>query len=212
MLYFGCDKGQGAEKSLLLFGSLADAESSCSDRLLVVDGSALEGTPGLDQHWPVSHQVPSEAVLNANPYRPPMTLIAAGGYVIRQRAYGPEVLLIFRRGVWDLPKGKQDSGETIEACALREVREEVGINDLELVRSLGTSTHTYPLKKWYAIKTTHWFMMRTSDRDFTPQSEEDIDEVEWFGWSEAKEKIGYRSLKEHMDTFESDIVSAMNGL
>ena len=51
------------------------------------------------------------------------------------------MLLIFRRGVWDLPKGKRDAGETIEACALREVREEIGVGELRLARELGTTVH-----------------------------------------------------------------------
>ena len=43
---------------------------------------------------------------------------AAGGLVVNEKG---EVLFMFRRGKWDLPKGKLDPGETLEACALREV-------------------------------------------------------------------------------------------
>ena len=56
-------------------------------------------------------------------------VIAAGGLVTNDKN---ELLIMFRRGKWDLPKGKLDEGETIEACALREVREETGIEHLEL--------------------------------------------------------------------------------
>ena len=44
---------------------------------------------------------------------------AAGGYVVRRKDAGLEVLLIHRRGVWDLPKGKCDDGEKARACARR---------------------------------------------------------------------------------------------
>ena len=54
---------------------------------------------------------------------------AAGGVVTNDRE---ELLLIFRRGKWDLPKGKLDPGETLEACALRETSEETGLQHLQL--------------------------------------------------------------------------------
>jgi len=49
--------------------------------------------------------------------------LPAGGLVTNENN---ELLMIFRRGKWDLPKGKADEGETVEACALREVEEETG--------------------------------------------------------------------------------------
>ncbi len=54
-----------------------------------------------------------------------------------------EVLFMFRRGKWDLPKGKLDPGETLEACALREVEEETGVGQLELKNFLLVTEHTY---------------------------------------------------------------------
>jgi hypothetical protein len=59
---------------------------------------------------------------------------AGGGLVINP--FG-KILLIFRRGVWDLPKGKQDPGETLAQTAMREVQEETGLNDLKLIEKLG---------------------------------------------------------------------------
>ena len=50
---------------------------------------------------------------------------------------------MFRRGKWDLPKGKLDPGETLEACALREVREETGVGQLELIKFLLVTEHEY---------------------------------------------------------------------
>jgi 8-oxo-dGTP pyrophosphatase MutT (NUDIX family) len=41
-----------------------------------------------------------------------------------------ELLMIYRRGKWDLPKGKLDEGETIPQCALREVMEETGLREM----------------------------------------------------------------------------------
>ena len=56
----------------------------------------------------------------------PVKIIAAGGLVTNENN---ELLMIFRRGKWDLPKGKLDKGETIEECAIREVEEETGIGN-----------------------------------------------------------------------------------
>ena len=53
-----------------------------------------------------------------------MIIQAGGGLVENEKG---EVLFMFRRGKWDLPKGKLDPGETLEACALREVEEETGV-------------------------------------------------------------------------------------
>ena len=61
--------------------------------------------------------------------------ITAGGLILNQ--YN-EVLFIFRKNLWDLPKGKVEFYETLEKAALREVIEETGVleNCLELVKPL----------------------------------------------------------------------------
>lgn len=60
------------------------------------------------------------------------------------------LLVIFRHGVWDLPKDTQDPSQSIEMCARREVQEEVGIETLRFVRRLGTTQHGYPDGDCYA--------------------------------------------------------------
>lgn len=151
--------------------------------------------------------------MNGVPYREPVAVTAAGGYVVRAGASSVrspeasvdgldpealEVLLIYRRGVWDLPKGKLDAGESISETALREVREEVGARNLRIVRPLGTTVHGYPDGRHYAVKTTHWFLMEADEDVFTPQAEEGIDEVRWVAWDGARQMLGYSTLREHM--------------
>lgn len=102
---------------------------------------------------------------------------AAGGFVINQ--FG-EALFIFRRGHWDLPKGKLNAGETPRAAAVREVAEECGIEPPTIEAPLGISYHIYKENDQLILKPTHWFLMRSTDTtEPQPQREEDITEARW---------------------------------
>jgi hypothetical protein len=85
---------------------------------------------------------------------------AAGGIVWKKSG---ELLMIYRRGRWDLPKGKIEADESIEIAALREVEEECGIGKLRLIQKFDTSYHIYPERKKWLLKETHWFEMLSSD-------------------------------------------------
>lgn len=104
-------------------------------------------------------------------------MIAAGGLVLNERN---ELLMIFRRGKWDLPKGKLEEGETIEACAVREVEEETGLRNIQLHELIDTTLHTYTEKGKTIEKLTYWYSMRTdSKQQLIPQTEEDIQQIKW---------------------------------
>lgn len=106
---------------------------------------------------------------------------AAGGLVEQNGFY----LFIFRRGKWDLPKGKIDEGETPQQAALREVEEETGLHKLTICRTLPSTWHLYksPYKNSKGeiiLKQTHWFLMNSdSNQKLIPQTEEDIERIEW---------------------------------
>ena len=101
---------------------------------------------------------------------------AAGGVV-----FNPEgkVLMIHRRGSWDLPKGKMDPGETPPETAVREVQEETGLRQITLGPHLLDTWHTYEMKGKRVLKTTHWYQMQTTDNQLVPQTEEDIEQAVW---------------------------------
>ena len=106
-------------------------------------------------------------------------VLAAGGVVINQ---SNELLIIFRRTIWDLPKGHLEKKETMEQCALREVKEETGLQSLELVRFLGISEHVYFDNKLNeeAIKETHWYEMKGDKQEpLVPLYSESIERVLW---------------------------------
>jgi 8-oxo-dGTP pyrophosphatase MutT (NUDIX family) len=102
---------------------------------------------------------------------------AAGGLVTNQT---DEVLLIFRRGKWDLPKGKLDEGENLEQCAVREVEEETGLRNITLLSPLMITYHTYHEGSKFILKESHWYNMKVSgEQKLIPQLEEEIHEIKW---------------------------------
>lgn len=137
----------------------------------------------------------------SNSHIKPVT--AAGGIVYRlDRDKAPEVLMIFRNGVWDLPKGKHEQGETVEMCAAREVSEEVGSKIPALINKIGETYHEYTEKGVLKGKTTHWYsMIFTCEQDLVPQTEEGIEKIEWVAYHTAIEKTGYENLKKILKKF-----------
>lgn len=101
---------------------------------------------------------------------------AAGGLV---HAKNNLILLIFRKGKWDLPKGKLDDNESLETCAIREIKEETGLKEVKIEKPLLTTYHTYHEEKNFILKETHWFLMSAAKQKLSPQTEEGIDKCEW---------------------------------
>jgi 8-oxo-dGTP pyrophosphatase MutT (NUDIX family) len=105
-------------------------------------------------------------------------LIKAGGGLVLNESN--ELLFIFRRGKWDLPKGKLDDGETMEECAVREVQEETGLQQVELKKHLITTWHTYDESGHHILKETAWYLLSAPKKQaLTPQTVEQITEIEW---------------------------------
>ena len=207
------DRGlESASDELVLYPSLDAAQPEQDGAVLVVDPHALPDTPPPTNAGPVQvDHVPAEAIQNIDPYRPPAPVTAAGGLIAGQLDDGDvAILLIFRREVWDLPKGKCVAGESMQECAMREVQEEVGIEELTCERPLGTTVHGYENGERYAVKTTHWFLMRTPERSYSPQSEEDIERAAWARWETAREQVGYDTLRRLLDRCEPDVYETLN--
>lgn len=135
----------------------------------------------------------------------PVKITAAGGLVTNSNN---ELLIMFRRGKWDLPKGKLDEGETIEACALREVEEETGIGNLELGNLVGLTFHEY-FDRWKnedAIKETHWYAMHVKGSPIPiPQEEEHIEKIIWANDETIKECLqnSYKNIEDIIALFKS---------
>jgi 8-oxo-dGTP pyrophosphatase MutT (NUDIX family) len=113
---------------------------------------------------------------------------AAGGAVVGSDG---RILVMLRRGMWDLPKGHRESGETPRECAAREVCEECGLDPrfLEVEEELALTVHSYLNAAGRAEeKHTRWFRMSYGGdpAGAKPQTEEDITALEWVSLPEAR--------------------------
>ncbi|KAA9346014.1 NUDIX hydrolase [Adhaeribacter soli] len=110
---------------------------------------------------------------------------AAGGLVIKDG----KILMIYRLGKWDLPKGKMKKTEDVRDGAIREVEEECGIT-VQVIDELPNTWHSYAYKGNKILKKTSWFLMACTDDSFMkPQAEEFIEEVRWMTPEEVKEVL-----------------------
>lgn len=109
---------------------------------------------------------------------------ASGGIV-----EGPsgKILLIFRLGHWDLPKGKPDPDELPANTAKREIFEETNILAGDPLNMVGRTWHLYESNHELVLKETHWFYFKTStEQKPLPQREEDIQKAEWMSNNEIQ--------------------------
>jgi 8-oxo-dGTP pyrophosphatase MutT (NUDIX family) len=111
-------------------------------------------------------------------------VVAAGGVVTNKKG---KVLFIYRNDKWDLPKGKLDKGETLEECAVREVIEETGVQDLAIENFLKTTYHVFKRNGKYKLKEVHWYAMKTTyDGELKGEKKEGIVKVKWKGPQKIK--------------------------
>ena len=124
--------------------------------------------------------------------------VSAGGLVFRREGSVIQVVLISRLGgkVWCLPKGHVEEGESFEQAALREVKEETGLN-AAVIQKLGDVEYGY-YDKWEKsriFKTVHFFLLKYCDGDVVNHDHE-VDEARWFLMDEVMPRLTYPSERE----------------
>ena len=135
-----------------------------------------------------------------NMFKKKLQLIKAAGGLVHTD--DDEILLIFRNGKWDLPKGKLDPGEELEACAVRELKEETGLENVKPEKPLCITYHTYHQQGKFILKESHWFLMKAERQgNFIPQVEEGIEKVQW---------VPVEKLASYMENTHASILDVVN--
>lgn len=139
---------------------------------------------------------------------------AAGGMVFNDEK---EILFIYRNKRWDLPKGKVEKKETLEESAIREVMEETGVKDLEIVDFLKKTYHIFKRQEKYRLKVTYWYEMHTSYKgELVPENSEGIKKAKWKNFAKTQKALtkSYANIKmlfpsEYLTTHPEDRVAKM---
>ena len=126
--------------------------------------------------------------------------ISAGGVAYRETASDTEIAIVSVRPSlrWQLPKGIIDAGESAEIAALREVREEAGI-DAEIIELIET------VEYWYVgeqrggervrfHKFVHFFLMKYVSGE-TENHDHEVAEARWVKIEDAIEMLAFKSEK-----------------
>ena len=120
--------------------------------------------------------------------------VAAGGVVVHDGR-----ILVLRRPSRDevrLPKGHVETGEDVEATALREVCEESGYDDLLVQADLGEQIVEFDYKGKHVVRTERYFLMALVDSSVQPSDSEKQFEPEWLAWDEALAELTFEAERE----------------
>lgn len=127
--------------------------------------------------------------------------LAAGGVVVDERSGGARRVMVVHRpryDDWSFPKGGVHEGETLEQAALREVKEETGL-ECRITGRLSSARYSYRTGKGIMRpKTVHYFLMEQSGGRLAIEGDE-VDRAEWLDFRDAQSRLSYRHDKEMLD-------------
>jgi 8-oxo-dGTP pyrophosphatase MutT (NUDIX family) len=121
---------------------------------------------------------------------------SAGGVVYRLHE-GSALFLLIKDSYqnWGFPKGHLESGERAEDAAMREVREETGIDDLALRGRIETIDWYFRFRGQLIHKICHFYLMETSQATTNPQHAEGITACRWVSFDDALSAISYANAR-----------------
>ncbi|MBL0308714.1 MAG: NUDIX domain-containing protein [Bacteroidetes bacterium] len=186
---------QSKEFSDLLLTKEASIEKFFSDSVGLFDGSLTRNVHILTkkpEYW--MQELKKKVKL----------IIAGGGIVWNEHG---ELLMIYRKGMWDLPKGKIEPDENIQAGAQREVEEETGVIIQSATDKFVKTYHTYQMNGKNCLKETSWFEMSSypNQNNLKPQTQEGITEARWV------KKVDLENYQKDSYPLISDLIGTLIG-
>ncbi len=121
---------------------------------------------------------------------------SCGAIVFKRQKDGIKYLLLhYGAGHWDFPKGKQEKNETEEMAAAREIKEETGIENIELVENFNeTVKYFYKKNEKTVYKEVIFFLAETHQEEIKLSSEHIG--YAWLGYENAFKKLTFNNAKE----------------
>ena len=122
--------------------------------------------------------------------------VSAGGLVIRAVGGRPEIVVGRRKRerdgyVWSLPKGTPEEGETREETALREVREESGL-EVRILSYFDAISYSFVRTGERIEKTVYYYIMEAIGGSFE-QYDKEFDELRWVRMDEAVRLLDFQT-------------------
>jgi len=119
--------------------------------------------------------------------------ISAGGLVYNKNL-NKFLLIKDSYGRWALPKGKLEKDETASIAAYREISEETGISQMNLLEKLGEIKYYFKIHGQSIFKIVHYFLFITEQEEIHPDKKE-IKDARWFEAKEAFHNFAYKNTK-----------------
>jgi 8-oxo-dGTP pyrophosphatase MutT (NUDIX family) len=119
----------------------------------------------------------------------------AGGIVFRHGEKGVEILLIQdAKDRWTIPKGHIEEGETAQQTARREIGEEAGLSQVDILGWLGKIHFRYRRIDKLVLMTTQIYLVRAKGDTNDIQKEEWMNGIKWFTFGDALDAIEYEDI------------------
>ena len=126
------------------------------------------------------------------------TEISAGGIIYRENNDTVELLILKdHKGNWTFPKGLIEKNELPVQTAIREIKEEVGIDSIKYIEDISEVKYNYTFKDTFVRKTVYYFLFKLTGKSvIKTQKEEGISEADFYNFNKVKTIIGYKKTNE----------------